>query len=160
MVASFGKSPRYSAFLNPNLLTSARTSILMARHRPLCPRCGLSLDDPRTFTEYPDIKQTELKESIASYAGIPTQNIAVANGFVPLLEAALRALPIRRCLLPVPAFAEYRKTLERANVEIVPYVLRTESRFSYDPELWLPDSTMLFFWPIRKILRESVTMLM
>ena len=46
----------------------------------------------------------------------------------------MRALPIRRCLLPVPAFAEYRKTLERANVEIVPYVLRTESRFSYDPD--------------------------
>jgi threonine-phosphate decarboxylase len=51
-----------------------------------------------------------------------------------LLEAALRTLPIRCCLLPVPAFAEYRKTLERAKIEIVPYVLRAESRFSYDPE--------------------------
>ena len=113
----------FSANINPDGPPPAVVSALWA-----------SLDDPRTFTEYPDIDQTELKESIASYAGIPTQNIAVANGFVPLLEAALRALPIRRCLLPVPAFAEYRKTLERANVEIVPYVLRTESRFSYDPD--------------------------
>jgi threonine-phosphate decarboxylase len=93
-----------------------------------------SLDDPLTLTEYPDMEQAELKESIASYAGTAILNIAVANGFVPLLEAVLRALPIRRCLLPVPAFTEYRKTLERAKIEIIPYVLSTESCFSYDPE--------------------------
>ena len=59
--------------------------------------------------------------------------MVVANGFVPLLEATLRALKIRSCLLPVPAFVEYRRTLERAGVEIVPYALRPESSFRYDP---------------------------
>ena len=113
----------FSANINPDGPPAAVVSALRA-----------CLDDPRTLTEYPDMEQADLKESIASYAGIATQNIAVANGFVPLLEAALRTLPIRRCLLPVPAFAEYRRTLERANIEIVPHVLSTESCFRYDLE--------------------------
>ena len=45
----------------------------------------------------------------------------------------MRALPIRRCLLPVPAFVEYRKTLGRAGVEIAPYALNPDSNFKYDP---------------------------
>ena len=113
----------FSANINPDGPPAAVMSALRA-----------SLDDPRTLTEYPDMEQSELKESIASYAGTAAQNVVVANGFAPLLEAVLRTLPIRRCLLPVPAFTEYRKTLERANIEIVPYVLRTKSCFSYDPE--------------------------
>jgi threonine-phosphate decarboxylase len=92
-----------------------------------------SLGDLSTFTEYPDLQLTDLKAAIARYAGVATQNITVANGFVPLLEAALRALPIRRCLLPVPAFVEYRKTLDRAGVETVLYPLNSDSNFVYDP---------------------------
>jgi threonine-phosphate decarboxylase len=92
-----------------------------------------SLDDLSTLTEYPDLQLTNLKASIARYAGVATQNITVANGFVPLLEAALRALPICRCLLPVPAFVEYRKTLDRAGVETVLCPLNPDSNFAYDP---------------------------
>jgi threonine-phosphate decarboxylase len=92
-----------------------------------------SLDDLSTLTEYPDLQLTDLKTAIARYAGVTTQNITVANGFVPLLEAALRALSICRCLLPVPAFVEYRKTLDRAGVEIVLYALNPDSNFTYDP---------------------------
>lgn len=90
------------------------------------------LDDLTILTDYPDLQQTELKQSLASYAGTHETNVVVANGFVPLLEATLRALRIRSCLLPVPAFVEYRRTLERAGVEIVPYSLSPSSSFSYD----------------------------
>jgi len=92
-----------------------------------------ALEDAATFTDYPDLQETELKRSISRYAAVPVENIAVANGFVPLLEAALRALQIRRCVLPVPAFVEYRRTLERLGVAIETHALHSESCFRYDP---------------------------
>jgi threonine-phosphate decarboxylase len=97
------------------------------------PALRASLDDPSTLTEYPDLQLNNLKTAIARYAGVTAQNITVANGFVPLLEAALRALPISRCLLPVPAFVEYRKTLDRTGVETALYPLNSDSNFAYDP---------------------------
>jgi threonine-phosphate decarboxylase len=93
-----------------------------------------SLDDLSVLTNYPDLEQVELKRALARYAGVLPQNIAVANGFVPLLEATLRTLPIRRCHLLVPSFVEYRKALRRARIEAIPYVLTCESDFKYDVE--------------------------
>jgi threonine-phosphate decarboxylase len=93
-----------------------------------------SLDDPSILTSYPDIEQTELRQAAAQYAGVSAHNIVAANGFVPLLEAVLRVLPIQSCLLPVPAFLEYRKALSHARIEITPYLLTPESNFSYDIE--------------------------
>jgi threonine-phosphate decarboxylase len=92
-----------------------------------------SLDTLSTLTNYPDLQEVKLKKSIARYAGVPVENIVVSNGFVALLEATLRALPIRRCLVPVTAFVEYRKTLERNEVETSTYRLSSDSCFSYDP---------------------------
>jgi len=112
----------FSANINPDGPPSSVLSALRA-----------SLDDLSALTEYPDLQLTEIKQAIAGYARVDPLNIIVANGFVPLLEAVLRALPIRRCLLPVPAFVEYRKTLGRAGVEIAPYALDPDSNFKYDP---------------------------
>jgi threonine-phosphate decarboxylase len=91
-----------------------------------------SVEDVSMLTAYPDLEQTALKQSIAHYGGMGPQNLAVANGFVPLLEAALRTLNIKRCLLPVPAFVEYRRSLVRAGVKIKPHILTPESNFRYD----------------------------
>jgi threonine-phosphate decarboxylase len=91
-----------------------------------------SLDDPSVLTHYPEIGESALRSAIATHTGVNSENIAVANGFVPLLDAALRVLPIRSCLLPVPAFVEYRRTLTRADVEVIPQVLTPESGFLYD----------------------------
>jgi threonine-phosphate decarboxylase len=96
-----------------------------------------SLQDPATLGSYPDLDQVELKQSIARYASVSTRNISIANGFVPLLEAALRALPIRHCLLPVPAFVEYRRALTRAQIKITPHILKPESDFRCDIEAML-----------------------
>ncbi|WP_213804260.1 threonine-phosphate decarboxylase [Granulicella sp. dw_53] len=113
----------FSANINPDGPPAGVLSTLRA-----------SLDDLSTLTDYPDLQQTSLKQSIAHYAEISTQNIAVANGFVPLLDAVLRSLPIRRFLLPVPAFVEYQKALARARIEVSPYTLSAEDCFIYDPE--------------------------
>ena len=95
------------------------------------------LDDSLTLTAYPDLEEAELRRSIAIYAGVSADNIAVANGFVPLLEAALRSRNVRRCLLPVPAFVEYRRSLERLGVQITPHLLDPQEDFRYDMDALL-----------------------
>jgi threonine-phosphate decarboxylase len=91
-----------------------------------------SLEDLSILTAYPDLEQATLKQSIAAYAGVAPENIVVANGFIPLLETALRTLQIRRCLLLVPAFVEYRRSLARTGVSIETRILSSAANFRYD----------------------------
>ena len=94
-----------------------------------------ALLDPTCFTLYPDLDELHLRQAISRYAEIPPEAIAVSNGFVPLLEAVLRTWPIHRCLIPVPCFTEYRRTLVMAGVEPVTHALDTS--FAYQPDLLL-----------------------
>jgi threonine-phosphate decarboxylase len=118
----------FSANINPDGPPPAALSAI---------RDGLS--DLSALTEYPDIEETELRESIARYAGTATECISVANGFGPLLEVVLRTLRIRNCVLPVPSFVEYRRTLERLGIEISIHPLSAESNFHYDPAAMLVE---------------------
>ena len=93
-----------------------------------------ALADPATLTAYPDIESAELKDVLADATNILPENIAISNGFVPLLEAALRSLKVTRCLLPVPSFSEYRRTLEDAGTMVIPYHLSQEDSFFYQPD--------------------------
>lgn len=92
-----------------------------------------ALADPKTLTTYPDLESTELKLNIANHCVLQPANISIANGFVPLLSAALRALQIERCLLPVPCFSEYRTALENSNAAVSPLPLSPLDHFRYDP---------------------------
>jgi threonine-phosphate decarboxylase len=100
-----------------------------------------ALNDPTVLSAYPDLEETQLRLSIAEHTGVGAESIVVANGFVPLLDAVLRTLPIRRCLLPVPAFGEYRSALERADVAVTTYVLDQEADFRYDTDALLRTLT-------------------
>jgi threonine-phosphate decarboxylase len=91
-----------------------------------------ALEDPATLATYPDLELVELKQTIANREGLRPENIVVANGFVPILGAALRSLKIERCLLPVPSFGEYRRALENADVFVRPYHLSQEKKFEYE----------------------------
>ncbi len=113
----------FSANINP---AGPPASVIQAIHA--------SLADPRTLTNYPDLELAELKQSIADQNGVRPEHISVANGFVPLLDAALRSLRIKRCLLPVPCFNEYQRTLENLEIEVVPYLLSQENCCSYNPD--------------------------
>jgi threonine-phosphate decarboxylase len=93
-----------------------------------------ALENLSTLTKYPDLELIELKRTIAKYTGVEPENIAVANGFVPLLEAALRSRKIKRCLLPVPCFTEYRKALENSCAFVAPYHLSSDENFPYAPD--------------------------
>jgi threonine-phosphate decarboxylase len=99
-----------------------------------------ALDEPSVLTAYPELGETALRKAIARYAGVRPENIVVANGFVPLLDATLRAMAVRQCVLPVPAFIEYRRTLEHASVEIIAESLNPGSHFRYDIESLLNGS--------------------
>ena len=82
-----------------------------------------ALHDPATLTVYPDLEYTAFKQVISRHASVASECISIANGFVPLLRAALHAKKIRRCLLPVPAFGEYRHSLQQAGIAVIPYLL-------------------------------------
>ena len=105
--------------------------------RTVIPTLQARLEDPATLGCYPDIEQTELRQSLARYASVGPDNVVVANGFVPILDAALRALKIRHCLIPIPAFVEYRSTLTRARIKITPQLLASGSNFAYNIESML-----------------------
>ena len=111
----------FSANINPDGPPAAVISSLQASMKDLC-----------NLTTYPDLEERALKQAIAAYCGVSTGNLVVANGFVPLLECALRTCRVKRCLLPVPAFVEYRRSLERVGVAIERYHLQHEHSFRYD----------------------------
>jgi threonine-phosphate decarboxylase len=90
-----------------------------------------ALEAQSTLATYPDLDLVEVKQAIAHYTSVQSENIAIANGFVPLLEASLRSLRIQRCLLPVPCFGEYRRTLENAGVATVLFSLKQNQGFTY-----------------------------
>jgi threonine-phosphate decarboxylase len=93
-----------------------------------------ALNDPATLSKYPDLDEVQLRLSISAYLGVAPDAIIVANGFVPLLVGALRSLPIRRCLVPVPSFGEYRGALERVGVTVTPFILDQALDFRYQPD--------------------------
>ncbi len=111
----------FSANINPS---GPPPSALAAMRR--------ALEHPATVSAYPDLESIELKRTIADHAGVRIENVAVANGFVPLLESALRSRKIERCLLPVPSFHQYRRVLENANIVVDSYRLAPSHGFAYD----------------------------
>jgi len=69
------------------------------------------------LTTYPDTNYTALKHAIAEYAQVVPSTIAISNGVMPLLDAAVRALDFRKCLVQVPSFTEYRRVLHACGAE-------------------------------------------
>jgi threonine-phosphate decarboxylase len=113
----------FSANINP---AGPPPSVLVALRQ--------SLADHAPLVTYPDLELAELRWLLANKTQVSREHICVANGFVPLLESTLRSLKIKRCLLPVPCFSEYRRTLENANVDVFPHLLLLKNSFRYQPD--------------------------
>ena len=86
----------------------------------------------KILTAYPDMHYVALKESIATYADVDEFAIAIGSGVMPLLGAAASALRLRRCLVPVPSFAEYRKVLNACGTECCTLTMTPDTEFSLD----------------------------
>lgn len=93
-----------------------------------------AIHSPAILRDYPDLDLPELRMALGGYAAVPPVNILVANGVAPLIDATLSAIRSRSCLLPVPAFGEYRRILTKCAVEIHPYRLLPELDFRQDCE--------------------------
>ena len=53
---------------------------------------------------------------------------------MPLLDAAIRSLGANKCLVPFPAFAEYRRVLAACRSECCALILSPQDGFQIDPE--------------------------
>ncbi|MGB8029130.1 MAG: aminotransferase class I/II-fold pyridoxal phosphate-dependent enzyme [Terracidiphilus sp.] len=84
------------------------------------------------LTAYPDINYTALKQALAEYAQVDPSAIAIGNGVMPLLDAALRGLGLRKCLVPVPSFTEYRRVLRACGTECCVLKYGDEEEFAID----------------------------
>lgn len=90
---------------------------------------GNVIRNPEELRAYPDLDSRALRSAFANYIGVPASNILIGNGMVPLLSATLRAMRARRCMLQVPAFGEYRSTLQREGVAIETWSLSEAKGF-------------------------------
>lgn len=91
-----------------------------------------ALRSPQQLRQYPDLESIDLRANLERYSAVPASNILVANGIVPLMSASLRAIESRKCLLPVPAFGEYRRILQREGIDVHTYRLDPTANFRPD----------------------------
>lgn len=87
-----------------------------------------ALRSPQQLRQYPDLESIEFRSHLEKYAAVPAGNILVANGIFPLMSASLRAIRARKCLLPVPAFGEYRRILQREGIDVHTYPLQSDAK--------------------------------
>lgn len=112
----------FSANLHPS---GPPRSAVQAMHKALA--------SSESYRNYPGADLRELRSALAGYSVADVSQLLIANGMAPLLDAALAALKPRRCLLPIPAFGEYRRILENRNVETFPLPLAPEMNFLIQP---------------------------
>jgi threonine-phosphate decarboxylase len=104
---------------------------------PLRARERLARDasDWRALARYPDPAATALRRALSGRLHVPVESIVVGAGADALIHAAVRALAPKRCVIPVPAFAEYERACRAFGcaVQTIPLqadeglVLRAES---------------------------------
>jgi L-threonine-O-3-phosphate decarboxylase len=88
-------------------------------------------DNPSELTHYPDPTYGDIRAAFAAASGVDPDRIVVANGTAAIVGAVVRALAPTRCILPVPAFSEYRKALSETRVDAVEIPL---ARDTYEPD--------------------------
>ncbi|CAG7840885.1 pyridoxal phosphate-dependent aminotransferase [Clostridium haemolyticum] len=70
------------------------------------------------FIRYPDIKYTELKNTIKDYIGIDDiDKIVQGNGAVEIIYKAIGAVKCNKVYIVSPTFSEYRRAVELNNLE-------------------------------------------
>ena len=73
------------------------------------------------INNYPDVFKSKLREALALYEGIASENIICGNGAAELIFALALALKPQKALLPVPTFAEYEQALQAVDCDIEYY---------------------------------------
>ncbi|XOF34070.1 MAG: cobyric acid synthase [Candidatus Electrothrix sp. YB6] len=92
------------------------------------------------LVHYPDPESAELVRAIARQYRLPAEQIVPGNGTSDLLYTAIRVLApvrgkrIKRAVIPVPAYIDYRHACEQVELEVLPLPLYAEDDFQPDLE--------------------------
>jgi threonine-phosphate decarboxylase len=81
------------------------------------------------LTRYPEPDSRTLKESAASFAGVPPEQLIMANGAVELIYSLVQSLQPRRVLIPGPTFGDYEDVCHVEGVQVKHFYLRPEKGF-------------------------------
>lgn len=96
--------------------------------------------DARALARYPEPDCSSLARAIAAHLHMDPKCVIVANGSAALLDVALRGLRPKRCLLPIPAFSEYARALNGADIECHFFPLIPEDNFRLDADAFVTAS--------------------
>jgi len=121
----YGLRPEEIIDFSANINPAGPPSRVMARLAELSGNTEL-------ISRYPEFDCHSLREALATYVGLDPECIVVANGSAALMDVVLRALRPKRCLLPVPAFSEYRRGLTAAGCNYTAFVLDPDQDFALD----------------------------
>lgn len=96
---------------------------------------------------YPDTRCGALREAVAGMEGVSPSAVFCGNGAADVIFSLVNAVKPSRALLPVPSFYEYRKALDAAGCETVPFLMREENGFRLTEDVLqriTPDIRIIF----------------
>lgn len=86
----------------------------------------------KSVPPYPDPSSKELKEALAGFHGINTNEVVPANGSNEIISLLPRMLGRGPALIVEPAFSEYRKALALHGIKAKSIVLKPDSGYRLD----------------------------
>ena len=84
------------------------------------------------IAQYPEVGSVTLREKIAEYEGVGTEEIICGNGAAELIFTLCRAVKPKKALVPAPTFAEYGQALSGMGCELEYYMLTEHNGFVLD----------------------------
>lgn len=91
-----------------------------------------SVADAGALLHYPNAYERALQGGLARRVGCEPAQIVIGNGAAALIEAFVRVVAPRRCLVPQPAFSEYGRALGAQGCETIAFPLAARDDFALD----------------------------
>lgn len=88
-------------------------------------------NDVVELARYPEADAAPLRTALSTFLDVEPEAIVVGNGAAALLETALLS-GVRRCVVPIPAFSEYRRALNALGAELVAVPLDPAANFALE----------------------------
>jgi histidinol-phosphate/aromatic aminotransferase/cobyric acid decarboxylase-like protein len=82
-----------------------------------------------SLAHYPDPDCAALIKAISARYGVAEDEIVAGNGSTELIYLIPRELPVRRAVIPVPAYTDYARASELAGLTLEKIILKEEDAF-------------------------------
>jgi threonine-phosphate decarboxylase len=93
--------------------------------------------DVALLEHYPSEHDRTLQAALARRFGWRREEIVIANGASAIIEAFVRTVAPRRCLVPQPAFSEYGRALAAQGAQTIGFRLEAADDFALDVDALL-----------------------